>query len=325
VQNSSKDDGLSKAELFRFAWFMARHGISLSTVLSGIRQVLSELGDKGLQWRRSIILERLQLDLFHYLKRKHKTRFSTFFCNSTAHFQHYYWRNAEPEIFDAAPGADDHPSLRNAIEDGYTNMDYLVGQFMANYPQSQLVLLTGLSQQPWTETAKCTFRPRDFDAFLRFVGVAPNDVEIKPVMAEEFHVLCKNHDARVDVSRRIVESTINGQPLMKARLEDNGVFCGCLVNDLGTRDAVISHPTGGVRDFNDIFQLVHTVRSGRHHPHGLFWIQSSSPRVISEPIPLIDVAPTLLSLFGIEAPPYMSGNSNSVESDTPIPVGSSVR
>jgi hypothetical protein len=323
VQNSSKGDGLSKTELIRFAWFMARHGISLSTVLSGIRQVLSELRDKGVQWRRSIILERLQLDLFHHLKRKYKPRFSTFFCNSTAHFQHYYWRNSEPEIFDVAPGADDHPSLRNAIEEGYTNMDYLVGQFMSQYPQSRFVLLTGLSQQPWTETAKCTFRPRDFDEFLRFVGVAPNDVEVKPVMAEEFHVLCKSHDARADVSRKIAEATIDGQPLMKARLEDNGVFCGCLVNDIAAREAKIAHPIGGVREFSDIFQLVHTVRSGRHHPHGLFWIQSSLPRVIPEPVPLVDVAPTLLSLFGVDAPPYMSGNAISVDSDKRAPIGTS--
>jgi hypothetical protein len=325
VQNSSRGGGLSKAELVRFAWFMARHGIRPSTILTGIRQVLSELRDKGVQWRRSIVLERLQLDLFHHLKRKHRTRFSTFFCNSTAHFQHYYWRNAEPEIFDIAPGADDHPSLRAAIEEGYTNMDYLVGQFLARYPKSQLVLLTGLSQQPWTETTKCTFRPSDFNEFLKFVGVSPTEVEVKPVMAEEFHVIAKDPNARVDVSRRIAEATINGQPLMKARLEDNGVFCGCIVNELTARGARIEHPIGGTREFNDLFQLVHTVRSGRHHPHGLFWIQSASPRVIPDPIPLVDVAPTLLSLFGIEAPPYMSGNPISLVSKHREPVGTLAR
>jgi hypothetical protein len=325
VQNSSRGDGLSKAELVRFAWFMARHGIRPSTIMSGIRQVISELRDKGVQWRRSIILERLQLDLFHHLKRKHNTRFSTFFGNSTAHFQHYYWRNSEPEIFEAAPGADDHPSLRTAIEEGYTNMDYLVGQFLAKYPHSTLVLLTGLSQQPWTETTKCTFRPADFNEFLRFVGIAPDKVEVKPVMAEEFHVLSRDYNSRVDISRRIGEATINGQPLMKARLEGNGVFCGCLVNDLSARDAKIAHPIGGVRKFIDLFQLVHTVRSGRHHPHGLFWIQSSSPRVIPDPIPLVDVAPTLLSLFGIEAPPYMTGSAISIASRQPEPIGSLAR
>jgi hypothetical protein len=322
VQNSSTGDGLSKAELAKFAWFMARHGISPSTIRSGIRQVISEWGDKGVQWRRSIILERLQLDLFHHLKRKHKTRFNTFFCNSTAHFQHYYWRNSEPEIFESIPDADDHPSLRSAIEEGYTNMDFLVGQFMARYPRSRLVLLTGLSQQPWTETTKCTFRPRDFNEFLTFVGIPPQDVEIKPVMAEEFHVLCKSEAARVEISRKIGEATINGQPLMKARLEDNGIFCGCVVNDLSARGEKIAHPIGGVGEFNEMFQLVHTVRSGRHHPHGLFWIQSNSPCVVRDPVPLVNVAPTLLSFFGVDAPPYMSGDVLPAVSVKRDPVGS---
>ncbi len=308
VQESSTQEGLSKAEMVRFGWFMLMHGMRPSTIQAGVAQVWSELRDKGVEWRRSMILERLQFDLFRKLKRRLKTRFNTFFCNSTAHFQHYFWRNMEPEIFTVPPGENDHPSLRNAIEEGYRAMDRLVGKFMTEFPDSRLVLLTALSQQPWRETTKCTYRPRDFQAFLQFVGIDPSNVEVKPVMAEEFHLICRRPEMRQKIQEKLLAASVNGQPAMKARIEDEGVFSGCAINDFSAKGVKIMHPVGGERLFDEVFHMVHSMRSGRHHPHGLFWVQSNRPRIVPDPIPLVDVAPTLLNLFAVPAPEYMTGH-----------------
>jgi len=313
VQDSSSEEGISKKDLMQFGWFMIRHGMRSSTIRAGLTQLMAERIDKGVQWRRSLILERLQFDLFRFLKKKYQTRFNTFFCNSTAHFQHYYWRNMEPEIFSVPPGENDHPSLRTAIEEGYVQMDGLVGEFMREFPNSRMILLTAISQEPWKETTKCTYRPRNFYDFLHFVGVSPDEVDVKPVMAEEFHLICRSPDQRQEIGEKILQAMVNGQPAMKARLEEDGLFCGCAVNDVSARQATVDHPIGGKLNFDDMFHMVHSMRSGRHQPHGLFWVQSETPRLVPDPVPLVDVTPTILGLFDIPAPPRMSGEFISID------------
>lgn len=312
VQDSSTSNGISARDLAAFGLFMGRHGLRASTIAAGVKQLFQERADSGVKWRRSLILEQLQFDLFRNLWFKYKPNFSTFFCNSTAHFQHYYWRNMEPDLFVLPPGEDDHPSLRTAILQGYQAMDNLVGKFLTDFPSARLVLLTALSQQPWRETTKCTFRPRDFARFLHFVGIDPSVVKVKPVMAEEFHILCEASE-RDKLLQSILAATFSGKSVMKARLEDDGVFCGCAVTDASACEGTVEHPRGGKMQFTDLFHIVHSMRSGRHHPHGLFWVQSSHPRVVTEEVSLLDVAPTILNLFGIEAEDHMVG--------TAIPIG----
>ncbi len=307
VQESSKSEGLSKSDMAKFGWFMVRHGMRQSSVRSAISQLWSERKDKGFEWRRPIILEQLQFDLFRHLKRKMNTQFNTFFCNSTAHFQHYYWRNMEPEYFDVPPDDTDHASLASAIEYGYKKMDELVGEFFREFPDSRLVLLTALSQQAWKDTTKCTFRPRDFNEFLKFVGVDPGDVEVKPVMAEEFRVIPKQSGDLQSIQEKILQARVSDEVAMKARLDGEDIFCGCVINRATARQQEIEHPDGGKRTFEELFHMVHSMRSGRHDPHGLFWVQSDKPRVERNPVPLVNVAPTLLSLMGIDAPSHMSG------------------
>src|SRR5690606_31375970 len=115
VQESSRSDGLSKRDLAGFGWFMLRNGLKASTIAAALRQLWQERREPGLEWRRSTILELMQYDLFRRLNRQFNVRFATLFCNSTAHFQHYYWRNMQPELFTVPPPADDHPSLGGAI------------------------------------------------------------------------------------------------------------------------------------------------------------------------------------------------------------------
>src|SRR5947209_8175159 len=105
---------------------------------------------------------------------------STLSCNSTAHFQHYYWRHMEPENFDVPVPAGDHPSLREAVVHGYRMMDDLLGRIMRDYPDAVLMLCSALSQQPWTDTTKCTFRPSSFDTLLEFAGVPASAATVKP-------------------------------------------------------------------------------------------------------------------------------------------------
>jgi hypothetical protein len=122
---------LSALEKLRFVGFMARHGLSRDTVAAIVGQLVSEqLRQRRTRWKRPVILDKLQFDLFRSLYRRERPDFSTFFSNSTAHFQHLYWRNMEPGHFRVQPTADEQAIYERAVLYGYQQMDALLHRFM---------------------------------------------------------------------------------------------------------------------------------------------------------------------------------------------------
>jgi hypothetical protein len=311
VQESSREGAGSKGELARFGLFMLRHGLSSGTMVAIARQLIAERRDPGLKWRRAVLLDRIQYDLFRYLNRRFRVQFATFFCNSTAHFQHYFWRNMEPERFDVPPPATDHPSLQTAILYGYQAMDRLIGRFLKDYPDFDLMLCTALSQKPWVETTKCTYRPTKFEDLLSFAGIQPDRVTVKPVMAEEFSLECGTDAEAEAAESRLRLLTVNGQPVMKTERKGSSVFTGCAIQNVTDLDLRVLRGDGESYRFGDLFYMIHSMRSGRHHPDGVFWLRDGSGvhRVVEEKIPLTAIAPRILRHFDIAPPASMGAES----------------
>jgi hypothetical protein len=307
VQESSRPDAGSKMEMLRFGLFLLRNGLAAGTAWAVVKQLWNERRDPGLRWRRASLLDRIQYDVFRSLNRRFAVRFATFFCNSTAHYQHYHWRNMEPERFTAPPPPTDHPSLAEAIPYGYRQMDALLARFLRDYADAVLVLCTALSQQPWVNTTKCTFRPRRFEALLQFAGAEPGAV--KPVMAEQFHVECASPQAAEQTAARLRDLTLDGaEPLLFVKREGSGVFAGCRATDPAVlRRAIIRRKDGDRRPFAELFYMIHTMRSGRHHPDGVLWWRTGRHRVLSEKVPLTAIAPTVLAHFGVPVPAPLRG------------------
>lgn len=309
VQESSREENISRKDMVSFGWFLLRHGLTAGTTLAVVRQLAAERRDPGIRWRRACLLDRLQYDIFRHLNRRFDVRFATFFCNSTAHFQHYYWRNMEPEHFEVPPPESDHPSLKDAILFGYRAMDRLLGRFMADYPDALLMMCTALSQQTWSETTKCTFRPRQFETFLEFAHVHVDGATIKPVMAEQFHVECFSPKEAELAENRFRDLFVEEEPLMTVRREGSSLFAGCRVTDTAVMDRpVLRRSDGARRPFGDLFHMVHSMRSGRHHPDGVLWIRNGRHRLEIDKVPLTAVAPTILTHFGLRPPSHMKEN-----------------
>ena len=57
-----------------------------------------------------------------------------------------------------------------------------------------------------------------------------------------------------------------------------------------------------------------SLKSGMHHPDGILWMRvpGARPTVHREKVSLRDVPPTILSMFGIGKPEYMTGKVLSV-------------
>lgn len=287
-----------------FLAYLAAHGLTAATAAAAVRQLIQEWRDPGVKWRRSLILDAISYDVFRDLVRRHEVAYATFFSNSTAHFQHYFWRNFRPESFSVPAPSEDHPSLSDAVLAGYRGHDYLIGRFLSDFPDYRLVLVTALSQQPW-DTTKCTYRPRDFERLLDVVGIT-EAAAVEPVMAEGFFVSFADEASTDAAVSRLQKSQFGAKPLFTVQqTAPRRIGITCAVNDWGQGQAMVTLPDGRKVPFDELFYRIHTIRSGRHHPDGSFWVQSKAPRRVDEKVPLTSVAPTILRLFGIDIPAYM--------------------
>lgn len=302
VQESSRNGLPGAGQLARFAAFLARSGLRPATVLAAVRQLVDERRVGGVAWRRASVLDDLSYDVFRTLNRRHGVRFATFFSNSTAHYQHYYWRDMEPELFDEV-GDGAHA---DAVLHGYQRMDALLGRIMADEPDSLLVLATALSQEPWAESAKRTFRPRDFDALFAFAGIG--GAVAKPMMAEQFVVELASPEAAADARQKLHALTIDGTRAINADLDGHRLQVGCR-SDVGREGATLAGGAAGAETaFDELFYPIHTTRSGRHSRDGALWFRTGSHRVVEGRVALTDIAPTILDHFGVATPEHMVGS-----------------
>jgi len=105
---------------------------------------------------------------------------------------------------------------------------------------------------------------------------------------------------------RLRELTIDEQPVMTVKRQGRSVFAGCRIFDTALMDREVRGRDGG-RRFGDLFYMIHTMRSGRHHPDGALWVRNGRHRVVGDKVSLTDVAPTVLKHFGVPQPERMRG------------------
>jgi hypothetical protein len=262
------------------------------------------------------LLDRLQFDVFRKYYQELDPNFSIFFSNSTAHFQHMYWRNMDPGPFRVKPTAEEQSEFGAAVLFGYEQMDWLIGQFLKLAgDDTTLILATGLSQQPCLiyedQGGKCIYRPHHYPSFLDFAGIA-DYIEIAPVMAEEFYVRFRNEDSARKGERTLNALVVGDRALLKADRRGPDVFCGCQIHtEVDNRAVIHRRDSDRTVPFYDLLYRIEGLKSGMHHPDGVFWIRHphKGHRLFEEKVPLVNVAPTLLDLFSIAAPEYMHGNS----------------
>lgn len=312
---SNPDQRLTIGDAARFAGFMATHGLSARTAGAIAAQLATErLKDRRLSWRRAALLDRMQFDVFRHYQRKFHPHFSTFFINSTAHLQHSYWRQFDPDAFTMKPSAEDLALYGEAIQFGYEAMDRLLADFMtlAEETDSTLVFLTALSQQPYTQAeatgGKHFYRLREVESlFRRFELPFAN---IDPTMTHQYFVTfgCDEDLAHA----RETLSTFHmpdGRALFdfNARTE-GGLYFSCNIYAEVPAGATVETPQGPLV-FADLLYKIDATKSGRHHPDGALWFATGRHNAVEGKVSILDVFPTALDLLGVPVPEGRSGTS----------------
>ena len=300
---------LRPTDYLKFLAFMVRHGLSPSTVAAIVEQLASERTGRY-RWRRAAIMDRLQFDLFRAIYRRDRPHFSTFFLNSTAHLQHMYWRNMEPEAFTLKPPQTSSASSPTPSASAASRWTGSVGEFRALVGDAATIIFcTALSQQPCVmydeQGGKGPHRPRSFEALLAFAGIR-SPYKVAPVMSEQFRVYFDNERDATDAAKRLLAIRIDQQGAIDVGQEGHALFVHCPIARELPHDAMLT-VTGSARRarFFDLFYRMET-KSGMHHPSGMLWVRHPDKQhhIHSSRIPLTAIAPAILGMFGLATPTF---------------------
>jgi hypothetical protein len=301
---------MSTTDHLKFLAFMVRHGFSKKTITRIIVQLAQERSGK-FRWKRAVILDRLQWDVFEYYWRNQAPDYSTFFINSTAHFQHMYWRNMDPSPFQIKPSVEEQEEYKDAVQFGYQSMDKIVGECLDKMgPDTVIILASALSQQPSLvdedQSGKIFYRANEPADFFAFAGItAP--YRYAPVQWEQFHLFFKEESGAVEAECLLRAMKIGAQDLMFIKRDGQELFGGCTVSTTQDRRSLVTNAKGETKAFGQLFYQVSGAKSGMHHPDGILWIRDGTKKPTAvQRVSLRQVAPTILAHFGVPKQDFMT-------------------
>jgi hypothetical protein len=173
---------------------------------------------------------------------------------------------------------------------------------------TSVVLCTALSQKPMLthedRGGRQIFRHHDADDLLAFAGVV-EPYEYAPVMSQQFILHFADEAAARSAEAKIGELRLpDGEQVMWTRRDGTQVLTGCMVEAWPAEGAMVhSRAANEQRSFASLFYPLEALRSGMHDPHGALWVRTPSRAhvVLDRNVSLLEVAPTLATLAGIDA------------------------
>ena len=289
----------------QFLQFMVQHGLRPKTAAWIARRLLAErTTDRGSQWKRAVVLDLLVADVFLHLFRKYRPDFSTLFLNSTAHFQHSYWRHMDPSAFVNKPSEHELDQYGRAILYGYQRMDALLGDLMTlERAGVMLVLSTALSQQPFLRHeatgGQHFYRPHDVSKMLSSLGIRFDSVD--PVMTHQYMLRVQPEEIDAAVARLRSLKVDQTELLEVSPTKDGGIYLGCQISRKVADDETIRDGDHDSRlRFFDLLYRIDATKSGCHHPDGVLWFRTGNHHIHDEKVSILDIFPTLTEFFGVQ-------------------------
>jgi len=114
-------------------------------------------------------------------------------------------------------------------------------------------------------------------------------------MAEQWHVFFRDETAAAEGAQILRDVRSGGESVFEVQRDGMQVFVGCRFFNRRSLDPPL----------DDLLYWVDAPREGTHHPDGILWIWNGPQVAKDVRVPLTAVAPTLLSVMGIDPPPSM--------------------
>lgn len=291
-------------------------GLRPSTVFSLVGQLLDERRDRWKSTRRRTYQPVLAFDLFMGQLNRKKPDFSNFFTNHVASALHRYWAALFPEDFDDLE-LDEHWQQKYGGEIsfamGWTDqfVDRLV-RFADKNPEYLILIASSMGQCAASgKRVDTQLYLRNPKLFLERAGIEPDEWERRPAMDPTLSLYVSRDRART-FETFIQGVTIQGKP-MKYEKKEGGFFELIFgqANIDPEKDKLlidgreVSYEAVGL----ELTQVEDEAGStGYHISEGILLVydpQDKKPKTSFNTISTTEIAPAILTNYGLEVPDYM--------------------
>jgi hypothetical protein len=309
-----------------------RSGVSLQTLARVIAQLpIEKLFGKTREPERAMLLSYLVFDAFKHFCRQHRPRFASLHMNHVAYMQHRYWRAAEPERFPEGLSETDarfftstsersayERKLRPWIERSFVHTDRQLAELCDLVDDQTLIVVgTGLGQRPVDPIDEIhnpvvrLIREREF-----FDAVGLGEYRVLHQMNPDLTITFPDEAAALR-AKPIVEGfqVRAGEPLFHVDQRQHQLFCEFVMPRglFGKADGVsIRHAARPELQFPFARHVsqhpTNDQSTAQHHDGGwlLLWGKGRSVTALRDSLAVTEIAPALLSLYGIEPQPWQT-------------------
>jgi hypothetical protein len=332
----TRESGLTVSTRFpveralEFAFYAPSWGIRPRTLAQIAHQLAAERLKADRKTHRRSLQTVLMFDVFEKALRRTRPQFATFYTNNVAAAMHRFWAAAYPEDYPSHPfGPDWVKRFRNEILDAMDYADATLSRlhrFVDQNPEYILIVASSLGQGAIpAQPRNAVFSIRDLDRFMAALGLGAEAWEEQPAMVPCRAVKVSPGRAG-DVRSRLLTISMDGHDMEAKRgyaapfgfdQREDGYFHihvqffdygGQRQVRIGNREYAAEEV--GLGDIPTDFSVANTAQ---HVPEGSLIIYDplagGAPEAGPAEVSTVDIAPSILSAFGIEAPGYMKGRN----------------
>ena len=316
--NQTKKDGGKTPEKIKFSWSLAKEvlkffdlGFKPKTALTLTGQLIKEKLNPLYRNIRAIFQAPVAFDFYFYLLEETHPDFSCYFTNHLATVMHRYWKYTFPEEFQyTLEGDDDHFKAQNILRAMKITDDQLkVLKSFCDAHGYTLMIASSMGQEAVDRGEyQGELRITDMDQFykgLGYEGKVKNNLAMQPDCAFSF-----KDEADCTHFKNLVAAltTPDGHPVFTLKESGTTLNCNLKVSPATLEKKFLYKGSLPLElDHFGISVIERDPGTGYHQPKGIWIIYKKGlkPVPYREKVESIQIAPTILDLFGIKKPPYM--------------------
>ena len=334
ARNYSESFGMKAATAVKLLVKTGASGVRAGTMLKTLRQVPSEvLRGASAVPERAMLHSYMLRDAFWKLYDAYRPSYATVHMNHIAYMQHRYWRAAEPQHFAAELSVTDKRFFKTVaerdayearfskwIEKAFVYADHFLGEILSRVDDDTVVLVgTGLGLRPFDPVSdihnpvvRLVHERELFDA----IGL--RDYEVLHQMNPDVTVNLPDEATAIDAAAKLDGLfVVDSEPLFAVQRRGRQVFCELNMPKRTRTDEAFTIRHRALPAFQAPFaRHIHehptNDQSTAHHKDAgwfLSYCKGHKVQASTDVIRVTDIAPTILSLFGVPPQAWMPADS----------------